>query len=143
MVLIDESTWVKAGIEFTDGFPRLSCVVTNDGFSDWSTQLWDDWNPEERSTSARVRVSKVLPGDAQGPSIVFEAARLNGGEDGSQAKPHWQQIRIASLRSSDTPWKLGVFAISPVDAGGLARFHEVLLGEKVEPVHNPDPKSTK
>ena len=38
MVLVDESTWVKAGIEYTDGVPRLSCVVTNDGFSDWSTR---------------------------------------------------------------------------------------------------------
>ncbi|GMI15627.1 hypothetical protein TrLO_g15178 [Triparma laevis f. longispina] len=47
MVLVDNLTWVKAGIEFTDGSLRLSCVVTNDGFSDWSTQMWDDWSPEE------------------------------------------------------------------------------------------------
>lgn len=33
MVLVDEQTWVKAGIEYCDGVPRLSCVVTNDGFS--------------------------------------------------------------------------------------------------------------
>ena len=38
MVVVDENVWVKAGIEYTDGFPNLSCVVTNGGYSDWSTQ---------------------------------------------------------------------------------------------------------
>ena len=37
MILVDARTWVKAGIEFVDGTPRLAMVVTNDGFSDWST----------------------------------------------------------------------------------------------------------
>lgn len=34
MVLVDENTWVKAGIEYCDAAPRLSCVVTNEGFSE-------------------------------------------------------------------------------------------------------------
>ena len=29
MVYVDDNCWVKAGLEFTDGKPRLSCVVTN------------------------------------------------------------------------------------------------------------------
>lgn len=37
LVYIDHDHWVKAGIEFCDGTPRLSVVVCN-GFSDWSTQ---------------------------------------------------------------------------------------------------------
>ena len=34
MVLVDENTWVKAGIEYCDAVPRLSCVVTNEGFTE-------------------------------------------------------------------------------------------------------------
>jgi regulation of enolase protein 1 (concanavalin A-like superfamily) len=30
MVYIDDNCWVKAGVEYTDGEPRLSCVVTNE-----------------------------------------------------------------------------------------------------------------
>jgi len=148
MILVDESTWVKAGIEYTDGVPRLSCVVTNDGFSDWSTQAWPDWNVADESTSIRVRVSKLLPGTAQGPAMVFEAAPwVMGATAESTAK--WVQIRIASLRSGDQPWRVGLFAISPIKAANAsARFHHILLGPKLEPVHStdaglPDSKASK
>lgn len=55
MVLVDESCWVKAGIEFCDAQPRLSCVVTNEGYSDWSTQAWP-W--DGTSVSLRLRLHK-------------------------------------------------------------------------------------
>ena len=29
MVYVDDNCWMKAGVEYTDGHPRLSCVVTN------------------------------------------------------------------------------------------------------------------
>ncbi len=29
IILVDNDIWVKAGIEYVDGAPRLSCVVTN------------------------------------------------------------------------------------------------------------------
>jgi len=138
MVLVDERTWVKAGIEYTDGSPRLSCVVTNDGFSDWSTQKWDAWNTTEQSTSIRVRVSKLLPGSVQGPTIVFEAAPW--AEDSTvDTEAKWVQIRIASLRSGERPWRMGFFAISPIEAAGSSTlFHHVKLGQKEQPVHSTD-----
>ena len=136
MIVVDENTWVKAGIEYTDGAPRLSCVVTNDGFSDWSTQPWVNWDDVAGATSIRVRVSKLRPGSAQGPALVFEAAPwVDGGGDAA-----WSQVRIASLRSGDRPWRMGVFAISPIEAAGAsARFYRVQLGPKEEPVHSSDP----
>lgn len=138
MVLVDDETWVKAGIEYTDGVPRLSCVVTNEGFSDWSTQLWTDWDADGRTTSIRVRVSKLLPGHAQGPALVFEAAPWVEGAT-ADTPAEWVQVRIASLRSGEKPWRMGLFAISPIEAAGCtARFHHVLLGGKLEPVHGSD-----
>ena len=138
MVLVDENTWVKSGIEYTDGVPRLSCVVTNDGYSDWSTQSWSfdkcsDDNTD-KTTSIRIRVSKLFPGSSQGPAMVFEAAPVKS-LDESDSIP-WTQIRIASLRSGEHPWRMGLFAISPIEAEGCyARFHQVSLGQKEKPVH--------
>ena len=44
--------WVKTGLEYVDGKCRLSCVVTNGGYSDWSTQPWP-------SFELRIRIHKI------------------------------------------------------------------------------------
>mmetsp|Transcript_52954 Transcript_52954/g.113520 ORF Transcript_52954/g.113520 Transcript_52954/m.113520 type:complete len:262 (+) Transcript_52954:137-922(+) len=138
MIKVDELSWVKAGIEFTDGVPRLSCVVTNDGFSDWSTQAWRQSTLVPGTTSIRVRVSKLLPGAAQGPALVMEACAYNEG-DNAQSDGEWVQVRIASLRSSGKPWRMGIFAICPVaNEGCTVQFHHLTLGPKCEPVHKAD-----
>lgn len=127
MVRVSSDIWVKAGIEYTDDKPRLSCVVTNDGFSDWSTQVWPHVKDEE--ISIKVRLSKMLPGPEQGPCIVFEASEFD--------KDDWTQVRIASLRSGDKDWQIGVFSISPIEAkGGSVIFHDISLGPLVDPVHS-------
>jgi regulation of enolase protein 1 (concanavalin A-like superfamily) len=121
LILVDSDTWVKAGLEYVDGKARLSCVVTNNGFSDWSTQVVD-------STSLRLRVHKVLPGADQGPAMLMEAA-----ETGDT----WTQVRLASLRSGDKPWRMGPFAACPTkQSGGWAEFQDFRLGPKVSTDHS-------
>ncbi len=39
MVYVDNTHWIKVGIEFENGQPQMSCVVTND-MSDWNYLLW-------------------------------------------------------------------------------------------------------
>lgn len=130
MVRVSSNVWVKAGIEYSDGQPRLSCVVTNEGFSDWSTQVWP--NMINGETSIKIRLSKMLPGKEQGHCVVMEASEAN--------KDEWTQVRIASLRSGDDDWQMGLFANSPVEnKGGSVTFHDVFIGRLTNPVHSTDP----
>ena len=138
MILVDSETWVKAGIEFVDGVPRLSCVVTNSGYSDWSTQHWAQWDPKSEATSIRIRVTKLLPGKEQGPSLVMEAAALTG-DPASTEGANWFQVRIASLRSGDAPWRMGLFSISPIaQQGSCVRFYHLKIGAKQDLMHDMD-----
>eukprot|EP00939_MAST-03C_sp_MAST-3C-sp1_P002699 g2699.t1 len=126
MVRVDDDCWVKAGVEYTDGMPRLSCVVTNEGYSDWSTQVWpfDDTKNKTKATSVRVRVIKLLPGPEQGPSIAMEASRYT---EGDTADTHpvggWFQVRIASLRSGRKPMKIGGTCGHTHNMGNLSPKH--------------------
>ena len=133
MVLVDENTWAKAGIEYVDGVPRLACVVTNDGFSDWSTQPWPQF--DGTTVNCQIRLSKLQPGPEQRGALVLEAGQSAGASDSTEVK--WMQVRIASLRSDPgVAWRMGVYAQSPVKQSGCeVRFHSLRLGPKVAPVH--------
>jgi len=122
LVYIDESHWMKCGIEYCDGMPRLSVVVTNT-FSDWSTQMWS-------SLSVRLKIHKVRQSD----SIVVEAAEI-GSED-------YHFIRIAHLshsHTSDSPirWRIGPYSASPIKNNGcFASFSNFFVGDKEESAHS-------
>lgn len=130
LIYIDDTHWVKCGIEYCDGVPRLSVVVCND-FSDWSTQTWP-------SFSARIKVHKILQSD----SIVIEAAPL----DTSQ----FQFVRIAHLnhdslrrKLEEDPtargWQVGPYAASPVaQRGCLAKFTDFFIGQKEHCTHHSE-----
>lgn len=53
MVFIDKEHWLKAGIEFENGDPNMSCVVTN-GFSDWGYKTW----PSSQGIEIRIEYQR-------------------------------------------------------------------------------------
>ncbi len=109
MLRLDAQTWLKAGIEYTDGLHHLSVVVTR-GVSDWS----------------------VLPlTEAEGPSEVrLRLTRLGSAILVQYALPStpWAMLRLAALTDAPT-LNVGPMCCSPQRAGFRATFTDFLLGE--------------
>mmetsp|Transcript_35850 Transcript_35850/g.57139 ORF Transcript_35850/g.57139 Transcript_35850/m.57139 type:complete len:214 (-) Transcript_35850:1085-1726(-) len=80
VVCVDEDHWLKAGIEFVDGEPRLSCVVTNN-HSDWSSEPFV--GDKTMCCSAYLRIHKKIN------SYIVEVF--------DSTKNDWRFIRIAHL----------------------------------------------
>lgn len=92
----DESTWIKAGVEVSDGVAQLGAVVTH-GSSDWSVAPVPDWHGRPFT----IRASR--DGDA-----VTIRARV---ED----EP-WRLVRVAYLDPA-AHVEAGVFCAAPTRAG--------------------------
>ena len=101
--------------------------------------VWDDWDEKLNTTSIRIRVTKIVGKNGQGPSFVFEASRYDKTMKLNDKKAIWFQVRIASLRSNLNLWKMGVFTYSPIEqAGSNVIFHFVSVGPKQQLVHHND-----
>lgn len=107
MVHVDEQTWTKAGVEFTDGAPHLGAVVTR-GQSDWSLAPVPDWNGHP----VTIRASRT------GDALTIRARR--------GADP-WQLVRLCPL-APDAPAKAGPFCCSPEREGLQVRFTRFTVG---------------
>jgi len=116
LLRVDESTWIKAGIEHTDGVPHLSAVVTR-GFSDWSTFPVPDWNGRE----VTIRMSRT--GDA-----VTVRGRVDD-------EPR-VMIRLAPLDSAAVA-TAGPFCAAPERAGLTVEFTRMRLGPSDPALHEP------
>ena len=151
-VAVSDDCFVKAGLEYADGKLHLSVVVTNNGFSDWSTQIWREWDGTKGSV--HLRLSKLLR--VGGPCLLVEVdgARGLGREEGANgpaaaaapgcgaALPRWDFVRIAPVAASrDAVWRVGPFAACPIAAGMEATFRHFSLGSAVEPSHAADASS--
>ncbi|MEU3557879.1 DUF1349 domain-containing protein [Streptomyces fragilis] len=118
MVRVDAHTWIKAGVEMSDGVPQLGAVVTH-GLSDWSLAPVPDWH----GRPVTVRASRV--GDA-----VTIRARV--------PEEPWRMVRLAPL-SPDAVAGAGPFCCSPRRAGLQVRFTRFTRGPADTGLHEgPD-----
>jgi uncharacterized protein len=105
MVRLSPSCWLKTAVEHEPDEPgRLGVVVTNHGFSDWSTQAFpaaarDVWLRAQRA----------------GGDYLVHASR-----DGRE----WEQLRMTHLYEDrgEATVKAGLYACSPKGAGFVADF---------------------
>jgi regulation of enolase protein 1 (concanavalin A-like superfamily) len=111
MVRVSKSCWLKTSIEYEPGCPnRLGAVVTNAGYSDWSTQDVAAWTHQ-----FRLRVTRT------GADYVVEA---------SLDADKWTHLRTAHLHESGDPASevaCGVYACSPKAAGFRAEFRNLVI----------------
>ena len=111
---VDESAWLKAGLERADGRLGLSTVVT-DGRSDWSTGPVDEW----AGAWVRIRLSV-------GPDRLTVRARPEGGE--------WRLVRLAAFDPSRTI-RVGPYCCAPSRAGYVARFRDLSITSADSSLH--------
>jgi regulation of enolase protein 1 (concanavalin A-like superfamily) len=114
LVRVDETHWLKAGLELADGRLGASAVLT-DGRSDWSTAPVDEW----AGTWVRLRISR-------GADSLTVRARAEGGE--------WRLVRLVPFTASG--WVgVGPYCCSPSRAGYVARFRDLADGPADQELH--------
>ena len=101
---LDETCWIKAGIEFTDGLMHFSVVVTN-GVSDWSVIPLRDARPADPVSVRLTRHDDAV-------RVQFAVG----------ASP-WQMARLCPFPAADAA--IGVMACSPQRAGFVAQFRNI------------------
>jgi regulation of enolase protein 1 (concanavalin A-like superfamily) len=100
-VRVDAETWIKAGVERSDGEDGLGAVVTR-GVSDWSLAPVPGWS----GRVVTIRASRS--GDA-----LTVRARVD--------EEPWRLVRVAPL-DPDAAASAGPFCCAPTRAGFTARF---------------------
>ncbi len=109
MVRAAASCWLKASVEYEPAGPsRLGAVVTNHGYSDWSTQAFPP-----------------------GPGEVWWRVRREGDDYLVEASPDgraWEQVRLAHLHEGrGQAIAAGLYACSPKGAGFVAEFSHLTI----------------
>jgi regulation of enolase protein 1 (concanavalin A-like superfamily) len=113
MIRLDSANWIKAGIEYTDGLPHFSAVVTRE-FSDWSVLPFGSIGPvwlRLTKQGAAVRIQYSLDG------VSFPMLRLAYFPEASQTQA-------------------GLMCCSPERAGFEVQFSAIRIGDPIEqPLH--------
>jgi len=110
LVRADADNWIKAGVEYEDeALSRLGAVVTNLGYSDWSTQ-----NFSSAQTELWHRISR------RGDDFLIESS-----VDGQT----WMQLRITHMHQIGAAPAVGVYACSPLGRDFYCKFMSVSIDE--------------
>lgn len=111
LLRFSENFWVKTSIEYLPGeLSKLGAVVTNNGYSDWSTQ-----GIELNDAPFYYRLSRI------GQNCYVDVSR-----DGE----NWMQIRIAHLDLPEhATIQAGLYACSPQGRGQEVRFDFLTIEE--------------
>lgn len=110
MLRVDETNWIKTGIEYTDGMMHFSVVVTN-GVSDWSVIPLPQATP---SDALKVRLTR------HGKAVRVQYAI---------GEAQWQMARLAPFSDADA--QAGVMACSPQRQGFEATFRNIVIGPPI------------
>ena len=110
VMYLDSENWLKASVEYGDEKKAfLGAVVTNNGYSDWST----------------TQISATIN------TMWFRLSRR--GEDfcveTSSNGNNYEQIRICHVGKATQAIRFGVYACSPEDGTFKAQFTEFEVGE--------------
>lgn len=114
MIRADAETWIKCGVEVSDGAPQVGAVVTH-GVSDWSVAPVPEW------VGQKVTVRASRDGDAV-------TVRARAGDE------PWRLVRVAPL-APDAVVGVGPFLCAPTRAGLVVRFLSFTLGEPDAALH--------
>lgn len=113
LIYLSPDCWLKTSVEFEPHEPnKLGVVVTNFGYSDWSTQNFED---PKNEISLRVRRT------GSDATVEF-AAGVNQAE--------WHQLRLAHLHEQKSTIQAGIYACSPIEAGYAVEFYFIKI-EKI------------
>ncbi|WP_373044009.1 DUF1349 domain-containing protein [Vulgatibacter sp.] len=122
LVRFSPTCWLKTSVEFIPGGPnRLGAVVTNHGFSDWSTQPFGDGPSDLYLRIRRESGDYLVEWLAAATEESLDPAAL-------RAQP-WTQLRMAHLAEDegDPSFTCGLYACSPQGRGYRALFDFLLV----------------
>lgn len=118
MVLVDEQTWTKAGVEVAEGAPQLGAVATRT-FSDWSLAPVPDWSGRE------VTVRGTRLGDA-----LLIRARVD--------REPWRLVRVVPLDPAVRA-SAGLYCCAPKRSGLEVTFTRLAVGPGDDGLYDPPP----
>lgn len=110
IMYLDSENWIKASIEYeNEKFQHLGAVVTNNGYSDWSTTEID-----ANIKSMWYRLSRRE-----------DDFKIECSIDGKEFK----QMRICHINKATDKINFGIYACSPEDSSFKATFKEMEITE--------------